>query len=33
VPTLIEWDTDVPLLQVLLDEVARARDVAAGAPA
>lgn len=33
VPTLIEWDTDVPPLQVLLDEVARARDVAAGAPA
>jgi uncharacterized protein (UPF0276 family) len=33
VPTLIEWDTDVPPLQVLLDEVARARDVAAGVPA
>lgn len=33
VPTLIEWDTDVPPLQVLLDEVARARGVAAGAPA
>lgn len=25
VPTLIEWDTDVPALEVLLDEVARAR--------
>jgi len=25
VPTLIEWDTDVPSLAVLLDEVARAR--------
>ena len=25
VPTLIEWDTDVPPLDVLLDEVARAR--------
>lgn len=25
VPTLIEWDTDVPALDVLLDEVARAR--------
>jgi uncharacterized protein (UPF0276 family) len=24
VPTLIEWDTDIPALQVLLDEVARA---------
>lgn len=33
VPTLIEWDTDVPPLQVLLDEVARARGVAAGVPA
>lgn len=33
VPTLIEWDTDVPPLQVLLDEVARARGVSAGAPA
>jgi uncharacterized protein len=28
VPTLIEWDTDVPALGVLLDEVARARGVA-----
>ena len=26
VPTLIEWDTDVPALQVLLDEVATARE-------
>jgi uncharacterized protein (UPF0276 family) len=26
VPTLIEWDTDVPELQVLLDEAATARD-------
>ena len=25
VPTLIEWDTDVPELGVLLDEAARAR--------
>ena len=24
VPTLIEWDTDVPALEVLLDEAARA---------
>jgi uncharacterized protein (UPF0276 family) len=31
VPTLIEWDTDVPALEVLLDEVARARCVAAQA--
>ena len=34
VPTLIEWDTDVPALDVLLDEAARARahcdDVLAG---
>ena len=30
VPTLIEWDTDVPPLQVLLDEAATAREVAAG---
>jgi uncharacterized protein (UPF0276 family) len=29
VPTLMEWDTDVPALQVLLDEVSRARTVAA----
>lgn len=28
VPTLIEWDTDVPALEVLLDETARARAVA-----
>lgn len=28
VPTLIEWDTEVPSLQVLLDEVACARAVA-----
>jgi len=28
VPTLIEWDTDVPLLDVLLDEVRRAESVA-----
>jgi uncharacterized protein (UPF0276 family) len=28
VPTLIEWDTDVPTLSVLLDEAQRARDVA-----
>jgi hypothetical protein len=27
VPTLIEWDTDVPALQILLDETARARAV------
>lgn len=27
VPTLIEWDTDVPALEVLLDEAARARGV------
>ncbi|MBI2748185.1 MAG: DUF692 domain-containing protein [Burkholderiales bacterium] len=37
VPTLIEWDTDVPELDVLLDEAARARtlcdDVLAGAHA
>ncbi len=36
VPTLIEWDTDVPALDVLLDEAARARahcaDVLAGVP-
>lgn len=31
VPTLIEWDTDVPSLDVLLDEAARARAVAAQA--
>lgn len=28
VPTLIEWDTDVPALEVLLDEAARARAAA-----
>ena len=28
VPTLIEWDTDLPALEVLLDEVQRARRVA-----
>ena len=27
VPTLIEWDTDIPALSVLLDEAARARSV------
>jgi uncharacterized protein (UPF0276 family) len=27
VPTLIEWDTDVPALSVLLDEAGRARDL------
>ena len=32
VPTLVEWDTDVPTLDVLLEEVDRAR-AAAGAPA
>ncbi|GAB4205738.1 MAG: DUF692 domain-containing protein [Tibeticola sp.] len=31
VPTLIEWDTDVPALDVLLDEAARARTEAAAA--
>ena len=31
VPTLIEWDTDVPALEVLLDEAARARAVASHA--
>jgi hypothetical protein len=30
VPTLVEWDTDVPALQVLLDEARRAQTVAAG---
>ncbi|MBC7436784.1 MAG: DUF692 domain-containing protein [Bdellovibrionales bacterium] len=29
VPALIEWDTDVPPLEVLLDEAARARSIAA----
>ena len=28
VPTLIEWDTDIPELEVLLDEAARAREMA-----
>ena len=28
VPTLIEWDSDVPALDVLLDEAQRARTVA-----
>jgi uncharacterized protein (UPF0276 family) len=31
-PTLIEWDTDVPALDVLLDEAARARAIAESAP-
>ena len=31
VPTLIEWDTDVPALAVLLDEVSRARAIAQAA--
>jgi uncharacterized protein (UPF0276 family) len=31
VPTLIEWDTDVPALSVLLDEAGRARQIAANA--
>ncbi len=30
VPTLIEWDTDIPSMDVLLDEASRARTVAAG---
>jgi uncharacterized protein (UPF0276 family) len=30
-PSLIEWDTDVPALDVLLDEVRLARDALAGA--
>lgn len=29
VPTLIEWDTDIPEMEVLMEEVARARTVAA----
>ncbi len=33
VPTLIEWDTDLPDLPVLLDEAARARAVVQGEPA
>lgn len=32
-PTLIEWDTDVPELAVLLDEAERARGIAAAAAA
>ncbi|HEY4065630.1 MAG TPA: DUF692 domain-containing protein [Burkholderiaceae bacterium] len=31
-PTLIEWDTDLPALDVLLDEAARARALAARSP-
>jgi uncharacterized protein (UPF0276 family) len=31
VPTLIEWDTDVPPLDVLLDEAQRARQMCADA--
>ncbi|MFM0499767.1 MNIO family bufferin maturase [Paraburkholderia caffeinilytica] len=27
IPTLIEWDTDIPALSVMLDEAGRARDV------
>ncbi|MFL6674579.1 MAG: DUF692 domain-containing protein, partial [Massilia sp.] len=30
VPALVEWDTDVPPLEVLLQEVATAREIAAG---
>jgi uncharacterized protein (UPF0276 family) len=30
VPTLVEWDTDVPALEVLLDEARKAEQVAAG---
>lgn len=33
VPTLIEWDTDLPDLQVLLDEASRVRAVVQGEPA
>jgi uncharacterized protein len=33
VPTLVEWDTDVPQLAVLLEEAARAACVMAGEPA
>ena len=32
VPTLIEWDTDIPALGVLLDEADQARRMAAGYP-
>ena len=31
VPTLIEWDTDIPALEVLVAEADKAREVAAGA--
>ena len=30
-PTLIEWDTELPPLDVLLDEARAARDVVEGA--
>jgi len=33
VPTLVEWDTDVPALQVLLDEAERASRMLAEAVA
>ncbi|WP_342119028.1 MNIO family bufferin maturase [Pseudoduganella sp. OTU4001] len=33
VPTLIEWDTDIPALEVLLDEAAQATAIAANFPA
>lgn len=32
VPALVEWDTDIPPLQVLLEEAAHARSITAGAP-
>jgi uncharacterized protein (UPF0276 family) len=32
VPTLIEWDTDLPPLETLVDEVARARAIAEPVP-
>ena len=32
VPTLIEWDTDLPALEVLLDEARKAERIAAGTP-
>lgn len=32
-PALVEWDTDLPPLAVLLDEARRAADIRAGAPA
>jgi uncharacterized protein (UPF0276 family) len=31
VPTLIEWDTDIPPVEVLLDEAARAEALIAAA--